>query len=81
MKSVILLLCFLLASLYAVAQTSVRWMPYMQQNGMYFSSDHITSAGAGIGLGLAAGLTFARLYCLPAKPNPLPANARLAPTW
>jgi magnesium-protoporphyrin IX monomethyl ester (oxidative) cyclase len=33
------------------------------------------------GLGLAAGLTFARLYCLPAKPNPLPANARLAPTW
>jgi len=34
-----------------------------------------------VGLGLAAGLTFARLYCLPAKPNPLPANARLAPTW
>lgn len=34
-----------------------------------------------VGLGLAAGLTFARLYCLPTKPNPLPANARLAPTW
>ena len=56
MKSVILLLCFLLAALHAAAQTSVRWMPYMQQNGLYFSSDHITSAGAGIGLGLAAGV-------------------------
>jgi magnesium-protoporphyrin IX monomethyl ester (oxidative) cyclase len=34
-----------------------------------------------LGLTLAAGLTFARLYCLPAQRNPLPQNARLAPTW
>jgi magnesium-protoporphyrin IX monomethyl ester (oxidative) cyclase len=32
-------------------------------------------------LGVSAGLTFARLYCLPAQPNELPQNARLAPTW
>ena len=34
-----------------------------------------------LALGAAAGLTFARLYCLPARRNELPANARLAPTW
>lgn len=33
------------------------------------------------GLGVMAGFTFLRLYTLPAKPNALPANARLAPTW
>ncbi|RZI97535.1 MAG: magnesium-protoporphyrin IX monomethyl ester (oxidative) cyclase [Variovorax sp.] len=33
------------------------------------------------GLGVMAGVTFLRLYTLPAKPNALPANARLAPTW
>lgn len=34
-------------------------------------------------LGLAAlgAATFARLYCLPARANALPQNARLAPTW
>jgi hypothetical protein len=26
-------------------------------------------------------LTFARLYLLPSKPNPLPAEIRLAPVW
>ena len=34
-----------------------------------------------LGLGIAAGLTFARLFCLPAKRNELPQNMRLAPTW
>ncbi|CAN5377530.1 magnesium-protoporphyrin IX monomethyl ester (oxidative) cyclase [soil metagenome] len=34
-----------------------------------------------LGLGLAAGATFVRLFCLPATPNALPQNARLAPTW
>ena len=33
------------------------------------------------GLSLAAAWTFARLYFLPAKPNPLPADIRLAPVW
>jgi magnesium-protoporphyrin IX monomethyl ester (oxidative) cyclase len=34
-----------------------------------------------VGLGLAAAATFARLYLLPAKPNALPQDVRLAPTW
>ena len=29
----------------------------------------------------SAALTFARLYMLPSKANPLPANIRLAPAW
>ena len=33
------------------------------------------------GLSLAAAATFARLYFLPSKPNPLPADIRLAPVW
>ena len=34
-----------------------------------------------LGLGLAAGVTFVRLYCLPAQPNALPENPRVAPAW
>lgn len=34
-----------------------------------------------VGLAAAAGVTFVRLFCLPAKPNVLPQNVRLAPTW
>ena len=30
---------------------------------------------------LDAGLTFARLYFLPAKPNEMPAEIRMAPVW
>lgn len=56
MKRAVIHLCFFLAALHAAAQASVQWMPYIQQNGMYFSSDHITSAGAGIGFGLALGV-------------------------
>jgi len=33
------------------------------------------------GCGLAAATTFARLYCLPAKPNALPQDMRVAPAW
>mgnify|MGYP001457242305 CR=1 FL=1 len=33
------------------------------------------------GLALAAAATFARLYLLPSKPNPLPQDIRLAPIW
>jgi len=33
------------------------------------------------GLGLAAGATFVRLYCLPAKGHVLPAQMRVAPAW
>jgi magnesium-protoporphyrin IX monomethyl ester (oxidative) cyclase len=34
-----------------------------------------------IGLAAAAGVTLLRLYVLPAQPNALPADIRLAPTW
>jgi magnesium-protoporphyrin IX monomethyl ester (oxidative) cyclase len=34
-----------------------------------------------IGLGLAAGATFVRLYCLPTKGHALPAQMRVAPAW
>ena len=34
-----------------------------------------------LGIGLAAGATFLRLYCLPARPNTLPQNVRVAPAW
>ena len=33
------------------------------------------------GYGIAAGLTFVRLYCLPAQPNRLPVDIRVAPAW
>lgn len=33
------------------------------------------------GYSIAAGATFVRLYCLPAQPNELPVDARVAPAW
>ena len=32
-------------------------------------------------LTVGAALTFGRMYLLPSKPNPLPAQMRLAPVW
>ena len=34
-----------------------------------------------VGLGIAAGITFVRLYCLPTVPNALPQNMRVVPAW
>ena len=34
-----------------------------------------------VGYGIAAGATFVRLYCLPAQPNQLPVDVRVAPAW
>ena len=34
-----------------------------------------------VGLGLAAGFTYARMYCLPVTPNELPQEMRVAPAW
>ena len=33
------------------------------------------------GYSMAAGATFVRLFCLPAQPNALPVDARVAPAW
>ncbi len=33
------------------------------------------------GYGIAAGVTFVRLYCLPTQPNALPVDMRVAPAW
>jgi hypothetical protein len=33
------------------------------------------------GLSVAAAATFARLYVMRAKPNPLPERIRMAPAW
>ena len=33
------------------------------------------------GLGLAAGFTFVRLFCLPVVPSTLPSDMRVAPAW
>ncbi len=41
----------------------------------------ITGKARQIGLSLAVGATFARLYFLRATPNPLPASVRLVPAW
>jgi magnesium-protoporphyrin IX monomethyl ester (oxidative) cyclase len=41
----------------------------------------IVGAVKRVGYSLAAGATFVRLYCLPAQPNELPVDARVAPAW
>jgi magnesium-protoporphyrin IX monomethyl ester (oxidative) cyclase len=41
----------------------------------------IVGAVKRLGLGLAAGITFARLYTLPTQRHELPQDARLAPIW
>ena len=41
----------------------------------------ITGSLKRVGLSLAAAAAFARLYAIPAKPNDLPADVRLAPAW
>jgi hypothetical protein len=37
----------------SIAGASLHYTPYLQQYGMYFSSDHITSAGFGSGMGIS----------------------------
>jgi magnesium-protoporphyrin IX monomethyl ester (oxidative) cyclase len=41
----------------------------------------LVGAAKRLGLGVAAGIVLARLYCLPARHNDLPQNVRLAPSW
>jgi hypothetical protein len=53
MRSTILIACLLIAAAQATAQTPMRWMPYAQQSGLYHTSEHVTSSGVGIGLGVA----------------------------
>lgn len=53
MKRSFLSTALLLIACSATAQSALTWMPYAQQTGLNYSSDHITSAGIGIGLGVA----------------------------
>jgi hypothetical protein len=39
----------------ATAQTKRTCTPYMQQLGLYYSSEHVTSTGYGLGVGVALG--------------------------
>ena len=41
----------------------------------------VLSAIRRAGLSVAAAATFARLYCLPARQNDIPAETRLSPAW
>ena len=41
----------------------------------------LVGAARRLALSAAAGLAFARLYCLPARANALPSDVRLAPSW
>jgi magnesium-protoporphyrin IX monomethyl ester (oxidative) cyclase len=45
------------------------------------SQGGLTGGAKRVGLAVAAGVCFVGLYCLRAKPNALPRDARLAPTW
>ena len=53
MRSTILFACLLFVAAQTSAQTPLRWMPYVQQSGLYHTSEHVTSSGVGIGLGVA----------------------------
>ena len=57
MKKVYLILSLcLLSNILVKAQAKVNFTPYFQLGGMYYSSKQITSAGAGPGIGLSAGI-------------------------
>jgi len=52
----VILILFLLSNLFIKAQARLDYTPYFQLGGMYYSSEHITSAGAGPGVGISIGL-------------------------
>jgi hypothetical protein len=51
MRTIILILFAVCASRTAVSQFITEYSPYMQQAGIYFSSDRVTSDGVGVGIG------------------------------
>jgi hypothetical protein len=53
MKKIFVIIIFLFLGLGTEAQTKLGIMPYFHQYGLYYSSNHVTSAGYGLGAGLA----------------------------
>lgn len=53
MRNALLIACLLLPALSGLAQERSTWSPYVQQTGLNYSSDHVTSAGIGLGVGIA----------------------------
>jgi hypothetical protein len=53
MRKILLFIIIVFAGTNSVAQTKRGILPCFQQSGMYYSSEHITSAGYGLGAGLA----------------------------
>jgi len=50
----LLLLLFLSGSMAAAAQKMIALTPFLQQYGIYYSSDRVTSDGLGVGVGIHA---------------------------
>jgi hypothetical protein len=51
-KQILIIILPLLCLSVTKAQENFTWTPFLQQTGMYYSSDNITSEGFGLGLGL-----------------------------
>jgi len=52
MKKALIYVVFLMTGMELHAQSPVRLMPYLQQPGLYYTSEHVTGAGIGFGAGL-----------------------------
>ncbi|MFN8256502.1 MAG: hypothetical protein U0W24_12475 [Bacteroidales bacterium] len=53
MRKILIFILSVFIGINSEAQTKLRFIPYFQQSGMYYSSNHVTSAGYGLGTGLA----------------------------
>lgn len=54
MKKLWIIVVLLTLTRAGLAQHNLDWMPYLQMGGIYYTSDKLTSDGAGVGVGLVA---------------------------